>query len=62
MGGHIRAYMRNVPAGQTSSHSAAALASLPMPTGCWESISMDFVFGLSKDSDGNTGIVIFVDH
>uniref|UniRef100_H3GPY2 Integrase catalytic domain-containing protein n=1 Tax=Phytophthora ramorum TaxID=164328 RepID=H3GPY2_PHYRM len=28
---------------------------------CWESMSMDFVFGLPKDSDGNTGIVVFVD-
>ena len=44
-----------------SPHSAAPLASLPIPTGCWESISMDFVFGLPKDSHGNTGIVVFVD-
>ena len=44
-----------------SPHSAAPLASLPVPTGCWESISMDFVFGLPKDSHGNTGIVVFVD-
>ena len=44
-----------------SAHSATPLASLPVPTGCWESISMDFVFGLLKDCDGNTGIVVFVD-
>ena len=44
-----------------SPHSAAPLASLPIPTGCWESISMDFVFGLPKDGHGNTGIVVFVD-
>ncbi|CAI5737343.1 unnamed protein product [Peronospora farinosa] len=44
-----------------SPHSAAPLASLPIPTGCWESISMDFVFGLPKDSHGNTGIAVFVD-
>uniref|UniRef100_M4BJI0 RxLR effector candidate protein n=1 Tax=Hyaloperonospora arabidopsidis (strain Emoy2) TaxID=559515 RepID=M4BJI0_HYAAE len=29
--------------------------------GCWESISMDFVFGLPKDCDGNTGTVVFFD-
>jgi hypothetical protein len=44
-----------------SAHATAPLASLPVPTGCWESMSMDFVFGLPKDSDGNTGIVVFVD-
>ena len=44
-----------------SAHAAAPLASLPVPTGCWESMSMDFVFGLPKDSEGNTGIVVFVD-
>ena len=32
-----------------------------MPTGCRESISIDFVFALPKDYDGNTGIVVFVD-
>ena len=44
-----------------SAHAVAPLASLPVPTGCWESISMDFVFGLPKDRVGNTGIVDFVD-
>ena len=44
-----------------SAHAAAPLASLPVPTGCWESMSMEFVFGLPKDSEGNTGIVVFVD-
>uniref|UniRef100_H3H286 Integrase catalytic domain-containing protein n=1 Tax=Phytophthora ramorum TaxID=164328 RepID=H3H286_PHYRM len=44
-----------------SPYAAAPLASLPIPSGCWESMSMDFVFGLPKDSDGNTGIVVFVD-
>ncbi|KAG2876105.1 hypothetical protein PC117_g27308 [Phytophthora cactorum] len=40
-----------------SPHAAAPLASLPVPTGCWQSISMDFMFGLPKDKAGNTGIV-----
>ena len=44
-----------------SARSPAPPASLPVPTECWESISMDFVFGISKDCDGNTGIVVFVD-
>ncbi|POM60516.1 Pol protein, partial [Phytophthora palmivora] len=44
-----------------SPYSAAPLASLPVPSGCWQSISMDFVFGLPKDSAGNTSVVVFVD-
>ncbi|KAG3196275.1 hypothetical protein PC128_g7805 [Phytophthora cactorum] len=46
---------------KSSPHAAAPLASLPVPTGCWQSLSMDFVFGLPKDKAGNTGIVDFVD-
>nr|CAI72333.1 putative polyprotein [Phytophthora infestans] len=41
--------------------TAAPLASLPVPKGCWQSMSMDFVFGLPKAKAGNTGIVVFVD-
>jgi hypothetical protein len=44
-----------------SPHAAAPLASLPVPSGCWESMSLDFVFVLPKDSEGNTGVVVFVD-
>ena len=44
-----------------SAHVAVPLTSLPVLTGCWESMSMDFVFGVSKVSEGNTGIVVFVD-
>ncbi|KAG2769368.1 hypothetical protein PC116_g1552 [Phytophthora cactorum] len=46
---------------KSSPHAAAPLASLPVPTGCWQSISMDFVFGLPKDKAGSTGIVVFAD-
>ncbi|KAG2780812.1 hypothetical protein PC129_g23664 [Phytophthora cactorum] len=46
---------------KSSPHAAAPLASLPVPTGCLQSISMDFVFGLPKDKAGNTGIVVFID-
>ena len=48
MGGHIRAYMRNVPAGQIIPHSAAPRASLPVLTRCWEFISMDFVWSFQN--------------
>uniref|UniRef100_A0AAV1VKS5 Integrase catalytic domain-containing protein n=1 Tax=Peronospora matthiolae TaxID=2874970 RepID=A0AAV1VKS5_9STRA len=34
---------------------------LPVTAECWESISMDFVFGLPKDARGSTGILVFVD-
>ncbi|OWZ09569.1 Retrotransposon Polyprotein [Phytophthora megakarya] len=44
-----------------SPHSSAPLANLFVPSGCWQSMSMDFVFDLPKDSDGNIGVVIFVD-
>ena len=39
----------------------APLQSLPIPSECWKSISMDFIFGLPVDSKGRTGILVFVD-
>ncbi|GMG17781.1 unnamed protein product [Phytophthora fragariaefolia] len=42
-------------------HAAAPLPSLPVPSGCWQSISMDFLLGLLPDVAGNTGVVVFVD-
>ncbi|KAG2915249.1 hypothetical protein PC117_g18080 [Phytophthora cactorum] len=39
----------------------APLQSLPTPSACWQSISMDFVFGLPPDSKRRTGVVVFVD-
>ncbi len=41
--------------------SDAPLHSLPIPAECWQSVSMDFVFGLPKDQHENTGILVFVD-
>ena len=37
------------------------LQPLPVPTAPWESISMDFIFGLPKSIHGNTGIWTIVD-
>ncbi|GMF15577.1 unnamed protein product [Phytophthora fragariaefolia] len=42
-------------------HAAALLVSLPVPSGRWQSISMDFVFRLPPGTAGNTGVVVFVD-
>ncbi|KAG3125475.1 hypothetical protein PI126_g22743 [Phytophthora idaei] len=41
--------------------SQAPLQSLPTPSECWQSISVDFVFGLPPDSKRRTGVVVFVD-
>ncbi|KAG2785947.1 hypothetical protein PC118_g24746 [Phytophthora cactorum] len=41
--------------------SQALLKSLSTPSECWQSISMDFVFGLPPDSKRRTGVVVFVD-
>ena len=41
--------------------SQAPLRSLSIPEACWQSVSMDFVFGLPPDKHGNTGILVFVD-
>ena len=60
----VSTYVRTFETGQRVkllAHSAAPLASLLVATGCWESISMYFLFVLPKDCDVNTGIVIFVD-
>ena len=41
--------------------SSAPLKPLPIPPECWNSVSMDFVFGLPADANNNTGVVVFVD-
>ncbi|KAE9283089.1 hypothetical protein PR003_g27231 [Phytophthora rubi] len=41
--------------------SQAPLQSLPTPSECWQSISLDFVFGLPPDNKRRTGIAVFVD-
>ncbi|KAG3141109.1 hypothetical protein PC128_g25044 [Phytophthora cactorum] len=37
------------------------LRPLPVARGAWDSVSMDFVFGLPRDVQGRTGILVFVD-
>ncbi|POM71012.1 LOW QUALITY PROTEIN: Pol protein [Phytophthora palmivora] len=37
-----------------SGHASAPLQSLPVPADCWTSMSLDFVFGLPADDNGNT--------
>ena len=39
----------------------APLQPLPFPTECWQSVSMDFVFGFPKDAHKNNKIVVLVD-
>ncbi|KAF1316914.1 reverse transcriptase, partial [Globisporangium splendens] len=39
----------------------APLRSLPVPTDCWKSVSMDFIFGLPADSSKKTGILVIAD-
>ncbi|KAL4115762.1 hypothetical protein PRIC2_012768 [Phytophthora ramorum] len=42
-------------------NSQAPFQSLPTPSECWQSISMDFGFGLPQDNKRRTGIVVFID-
>uniref|UniRef100_A0AAV1UPC5 Integrase catalytic domain-containing protein n=1 Tax=Peronospora matthiolae TaxID=2874970 RepID=A0AAV1UPC5_9STRA len=44
-----------------SPSSRAPLQPLPIPAECWQSVSMDFVFGFPKDAHTNNGILVFVD-
>ncbi|OWY99877.1 reverse transcriptase [Phytophthora megakarya] len=60
----VRKYVRTYDVYQRvkpASHSQALLQPLPTPSECWESVSMDFVFDLPRDSRRKTGIVFFVD-
>ena len=60
----VRKYVRTCEVCQRvkpSASSQAPLRSLPVPSQCWQSISMDFIFGLPPDSLNRTGILVFVD-
>ncbi|KAE8905878.1 hypothetical protein PF003_g10293 [Phytophthora fragariae] len=39
----------------------APLRPLPIATSAWRSVSMDFIFGLPRDDEGRTGVLVFVD-
>ncbi|KAE8999235.1 hypothetical protein PR002_g18514 [Phytophthora rubi] len=39
----------------------APLRPLPITTSVWRSVSMDFIFGLPRDAEGRTGVLVFVD-
>ncbi|KAG3174619.1 hypothetical protein PC128_g17994 [Phytophthora cactorum] len=60
----VRKYVRACEVCQRvkpAAFSQAPLQSLPTPSECWQSISMDFVFGFPPDSKRRTGGVVFVD-
>jgi hypothetical protein len=40
--------------------AAAPLMSLPVPSDCWRTVSMDFILELPPDGQGHTGILVFV--
>ena len=41
--------------------SIAPLKPLPIPTDCWKSVSLDFMFIMPPDLKGRTDLVVFVD-
>jgi len=60
----VRKYIRTCEICQRvkpSASSQAPLKPLPIPSDCWRSVSLDFVFGLPKDGKNRTGILVFVD-
>ncbi|KAG3162382.1 hypothetical protein PC128_g20620 [Phytophthora cactorum] len=60
----VRKYVRACEVCQRVKPAAflqAPLQSLPTPSECWQSISMDFVFGLPPDSKRRTSVLVFVD-
>ena len=62
--GFVRKYIRACEVCQRvkpSPSSRAPLQPLPVPADCWESVSMDFIFGFPEDKHKNTGILVFVD-
>lgn len=44
-----------------SPSSQAPLRPLPIATGAWSSVSMDFIFGLPPDANGRNSVLAFVD-
>jgi hypothetical protein len=46
---------------QSAPSKQAPLRPLPIPQDAWHSVSMDFIFGFPRDTQGLTGVVVFVD-
>ena len=60
----VRTYVKSCDVCQrvkAAPHSQAPLQSLPVPSDCWKSVSMDFIFGFPADALGRTGVLVFVD-
>ncbi|KAF1334914.1 reverse transcriptase, partial [Globisporangium splendens] len=60
----VRKYVRTCEVCQRvkpSGSTQAPLRSLPVPSDSWKSVSMDFIFGLPRDTHGRNGILVFVD-
>jgi len=62
---HVKDYITSCDQCQrnkaTNQVSPGLLTSLNVPTGLWESISMDLITQLPETENGNTAIVVFVD-
>ena len=59
----VRKYIRTCEICQrvkSSPASQAPLHSMPVPQDCWQSVSMDFIFGFPK-VNGKNGVLVFVD-
>ncbi|KAG6578261.1 reverse transcriptase [Phytophthora cinnamomi] len=60
----VRKWVRSCEACQRvkpSPSKQAPLRPLPVAAEPWSSVSMDFVFGLPRDPQGRTGVLVFVD-
>ncbi|OWZ01817.1 Retroelement [Phytophthora megakarya] len=57
----VRKYVRTCNDCQRVKPAPHPLQPLPTPSECWKSVSMEFVFGIPRDSRRKTGIVVFVD-
>ncbi|KAF1336745.1 Pol protein, partial [Globisporangium splendens] len=60
----VRKYVRTCEVCQRvkpSGSTQAPLRSLAVPSESWKSVSMDFIFGLPRDTHGRNGILVFVD-
>ncbi|KAF1318124.1 Pol protein, partial [Globisporangium splendens] len=60
----VRKYVRTCEICQRvkpSGSTQAPLRSLAVPSESWKSVSMDFIFGLPRDTHGRNGILVLVD-